>query len=81
MDLQIKPHQVPLTTGLEAYIERRVGRLDRYLDRVTDAKLELREDQPRTGGVRHVSDARPPCSLDSQGAGQREFLHQGGATR
>jgi putative sigma-54 modulation protein len=55
MDLQIKPHQVSVSGELQSYIDRRVGRLDRYLDRVTDAKLELREDQRRTGGVRHVA--------------------------
>lgn len=55
MDLQVKPHHVPVTSELQAFIDRRVGRLDRYLDRVTDAKLELREDQRRTGGVRQIA--------------------------
>jgi putative sigma-54 modulation protein len=55
MDLQIKPHQMSVSAELQSYIDRRVGRLDRYLDRVTEAKLELREDQRRTGGVRHVA--------------------------
>ncbi len=55
MDLQIKPHQVSVSAELQSYIDRRVGRLDRFLDRVTEAKLELREDQRRTGGIRHVA--------------------------
>jgi putative sigma-54 modulation protein len=55
MDLQVKPHQVSVSGELQSYIDRRVGRLDRYLDRVTDAKLELREHQARTGGIRHIA--------------------------
>lgn len=55
MDLQVKPHHVPMTSELQAFIDRRLGRLDRYLDRVTDAKLELREDQRRTGGIRKIA--------------------------
>lgn len=55
MDLQVHPHSIPLTDELRAFIDRRLGRLDRYLDRVVDAKLELREDQRRTGGPRQVA--------------------------
>jgi putative sigma-54 modulation protein len=55
MDLQIKPHGVALTGELQGYIDRKLGRLDRYLDRVTDAKLELREEQRRTGGIKHIA--------------------------
>lgn len=55
MDLQVKPHGVALTGELQGYIDRKVGRLDRYLDRITEAKLELREEQRRTGGVKHVA--------------------------
>lgn len=55
MELHVKPHQVSLSSELQRYIDRRLGRLDRFLDRVTDAKLELREEQRRTGGVRHIA--------------------------
>lgn len=55
MELQIKPHQVALSSELQRYIDRRLGRLDRFLDRVTDAKLELREEQRRTGGLHHIA--------------------------
>jgi putative sigma-54 modulation protein len=55
MDLQIKPHGVALTGELQGYIDRKLGRLDRYLDRVTDAKLELRDEQRRTGGIKHIA--------------------------
>ncbi len=55
MELHIKPHQITLSPELQTYIDRRLGRLDRFLDRVTDAKLELREEQRRTGGVRQIA--------------------------
>ncbi len=55
MELTVKSHQIRLTSELQAYIDRKVGKLDRFLDRVLDAKLELREVQPRTGGVRHIA--------------------------
>lgn len=55
MDLQVKPHGVTLTSELQGFIDRKVRRLDKYLDRITDAKLELREEQRRTGGVRHIA--------------------------
>lgn len=55
MELQIKPHQVALSPELQRYIDRRLGRLDRFLDRVTEAKLELREEQRRSGGIHHIA--------------------------
>jgi len=55
MDLQIHPHHIPLTDDLRAFIDRRLGRMDRYLDQVVEAKLELREQQRHTGGPRLVA--------------------------
>ncbi len=55
MELQIKPHQISLSPELQSYIDRRLGRLDRFLDRVTDARLELREEQRRSGGLHHIA--------------------------
>ncbi len=55
MELQIKPHQISLSPELQAYIDRRLGRLDRFLDRVTEARLELREEQRRSGGLHHIA--------------------------
>ncbi|MHB8644167.1 MAG: ribosome hibernation-promoting factor, HPF/YfiA family [Thermomicrobiales bacterium] len=55
MELHVKAHQIALSSDLQAYIDRKLGRLDRFLDRVTDAKLELREEQRRTGGVHHIA--------------------------
>ncbi|MCA1667810.1 MAG: ribosome-associated translation inhibitor RaiA [Thermomicrobia bacterium] len=55
MELHVKPHQIALSAELQAYIDRRLGRLDRFLDRVTDAKLELREEQRRSGGLRQIA--------------------------
>ncbi len=55
MDLQVKTHQVTVSAPLQEYIDRKIGKLDRYLDRVTDATLELRTQHPRTGGVRQIA--------------------------
>lgn len=55
MDLQVKPHQMTISAELQGYIDRKLGRLDRLLDRVTDATLELRQEQPRTGGMHHIA--------------------------
>lgn len=55
MELHIKPHQVAVSSELQGYIDRKVGRLDRFLDRVTDATLELRQEQRRTGGIHHIA--------------------------
>ncbi len=55
MELHIKPHQIAVSPELHGYIDRKLGRLDRFLDRVTDATLELRVEQRRTGGVHHIA--------------------------
>lgn len=55
MELHVKAHQVSLSSELQAYIDRKLGRLDRFLGRVTDARLELREEQRRTGGARQIA--------------------------
>ncbi len=55
MELHIKAHQISLSSDLQDYIDRKLGRLDRFLGRVTDAKLELREEQRHTGGVRQIA--------------------------
>ncbi len=55
MELHIKSHQIAVSSELQGYIDRKLGRLDRFLDRVTDATLELREEQRRTGGIHHIA--------------------------
>src|SRR5579884_1116616 len=44
MDVQIRGRDIQVTDGLRTFIERRTQKLDPLLDRVLDAKLELRAD-------------------------------------
>ena len=50
MEIQIRGHEIEITTDMRQYIERRTSRLDRLVDRIVDAKLELRRRHQRVGG-------------------------------
>jgi putative sigma-54 modulation protein len=50
MDLLIRTNDVELTDQIQAVAGRHASRLDRLVDRVVDAKLELRRQTQRTGG-------------------------------
>ena len=52
MKVQIKAKDYKVSPDLRAFIEGRVNKLDRFIARVTDAKLELTHEHPRTGGDR-----------------------------
>jgi putative sigma-54 modulation protein len=43
MDVTIKAHNFKLTDGLREYVEKRVAKLDRVNERITEAKFEIRE--------------------------------------
>lgn len=49
MDFQVRGNGVPVTEDLREYVTRRATRLDRLVDRVVDAKLELRALHSRGG--------------------------------
>ena len=49
MDFQVRGKGVPVTDDLREYVTRRATRLDRLVDRVVDAKLELRALHNRVG--------------------------------
>lgn len=55
MDVQIKTKDLKATPDLRDYAQGRVNKLDRFIGRVTDAKLELTHERPRTGGDRIVA--------------------------
>ena len=55
MDLKVKAHHLHVTNDLQQLINRKADHLDRFLDRVTDASLELRTEQRRTGGTRYIA--------------------------
>lgn len=50
MDLQVRGVDVAITDDLRTLITRRSSKLDHLVDRVVDAKLELRCRHNRTGG-------------------------------
>ncbi|HUG16056.1 MAG TPA: ribosome-associated translation inhibitor RaiA [Thermomicrobiales bacterium] len=43
MDVMIKAHNFKLSDGLREYVEKRVSKLDRVNERITEAKFEIRE--------------------------------------
>ena len=49
MDIQVRGNGVPVTEDLREYVARRGMRLDRLVDRVVEAKLELRALHNRVG--------------------------------
>lgn len=51
MDIQVRGNGVTVTDDLREYVNRRAVRLDRLVDRVVDAKLELRALHNRQGGA------------------------------
>lgn len=52
MQIQIKAKDYKLSPGLRELIQGRVDKLERMIGRVTDAKVELTHEHPRTGGER-----------------------------
>jgi putative sigma-54 modulation protein len=54
MELQIKTHSMKLDDGLREYIGKRVEKLDRINERITEAKFELREEPHHNPTVRYV---------------------------
>lgn len=49
MELQIRANGVKVTEGMREFIDRRMSKLDRLADHVTEATLELKSDKTRTG--------------------------------
>ncbi len=49
MELQIRGNGVPVTDDLRRFAEKRAAKLDHLVDRVVDAKLELRARHNRSG--------------------------------
>ena len=49
MEIQVRGNGVRINDGLREFIDKRATRLDRMLDRVVDAKLELRALHNRVG--------------------------------
>jgi putative sigma-54 modulation protein len=54
VDIQIKAHNLKLTDGIREYVERRVSKLDRLNERITEAKFELREEPHHSNPAHRV---------------------------
>lgn len=55
MEVQIKAKDLKVNQDLRDFVQGRVNKLDRFIGRVTDAKLELTHERPRTGGERIIA--------------------------
>ena len=44
MDLSIQGHNVNITTGIEEYVEKRVGKLERYLPTLGETHVDIRSE-------------------------------------
>lgn len=55
MDLQIKAHNIRLSDDLRDYIEKRVSKLDRVNERITEAKFELRQEKTHNPTQRFIA--------------------------
>ena len=53
MDLIVKSRNGKVTEGQRAYIEGKLGKLERYLDRISKVTVEVSEEQRRNEGVIH----------------------------
>lgn len=49
MDLQIRAHGTKITDGFQEFIDRRMAKLDRLVEHVVEAHLELRTEELRGG--------------------------------
>ncbi len=55
MKLNIQAYNVELTDWLEQYVDKKIGKLDKYLPDIDEAKVELREEQTRSASDRAIA--------------------------
>jgi len=55
MDLLINGHNMDVTTRLHDYVEKKTGRLDRYMPNLTEVRVDLSEENARSVGERQVA--------------------------
>lgn len=54
MQLTVKGKNVEVTDWVRQYVERKIGKLDRYLPGLTEARVEIREEGTSNPGQRQV---------------------------
>ena len=55
MDVRIKAKDFKVDEGLRGFIEARVAKLDRFIGRGAEAKMEIVHEHPRSGGERFTA--------------------------
>ena len=55
MDVQIKSHNMRMSDDLRDYIAKRVGKLDRVNERITEAKFEMRQEKSHNPTQRFIA--------------------------
>jgi putative sigma-54 modulation protein len=55
MDLSINGHNIEVTTRLENYVEKKAGRLDRYMPNLTGIYVDLSAENTRSAVERQVA--------------------------
>ncbi|MGH2543927.1 MAG: ribosome hibernation-promoting factor, HPF/YfiA family [Ardenticatenaceae bacterium] len=54
MNLHVQGHHLEVTDFIHKYVEKKIGRLDRYLPSLTEARVDMREQQSRNADQRFV---------------------------
>ena len=55
MNLIIQTHNVELTDWLRQYVEKKIGRLEKYMPDIDEVRVELREEPTRSASDRAVA--------------------------
>ena len=55
MDLRITSHNIDVTDSMRDYVEKKIGKLDRYLPDITEAKVDLSTETTRSAGELKVA--------------------------
>lgn len=63
MQIRIRGRKQPVSEQLQRVIERKIGKLDRYLELVTSAQVEVAAEATRSASQRHVVEV----TLDADG--------------
>jgi putative sigma-54 modulation protein len=63
MELQIFSKNMELTPAIQQYVQKKIGKLDRYLPNITEAKVEISEEKTKSHQHRFTAQA----TLNSKG--------------
>jgi putative sigma-54 modulation protein len=55
MDISITVHNIDLTPRLQTHVEKKMGRLDRYLPNLNAVQVDLSMQNARSAGERHIA--------------------------